>query len=585
MTTQHILLTALGREQRNTVYELHGSTVEEPLAPLALLRLLPQDARPNRVLALCTDGAKQATWETFANGVRRTLDMEAERLDIPDGKTADEIRQIVETAAEKFQEGVDLTLDVTQGLRHFPFVAYALALYLTSLRGIRLRGAYYGMLEGFGRDSKEPRPLVDIRPLLELPEWFHAVRVFRETGSTGPLAGLITRLAVALRSEAQSAGNTRELHKLASDTEKMGDVFQRFSFAYESAMPLELGKAATLLAKSLDGSLPTEVSGRLPLASGLANFVRAALEPLAFSSPPTWKGEWKTQVAIDAEELSRQSTLIDRYFAREQLPLATGLLREWVVSWVMHRWGSGSAWWSRDDRLRAEQQLGALAAASASDLKSRFSEEQRSWAQFWCDLSELRNTLHHHGMRKDSLETAPTTVARIQKFWERLKKGAAELPSLGGGRGTLLITAIGNRPGVLCSALSAATPDRMLAICSERSEPMIDEAAQRAKFNGPTHRILVYDPHGGFDELDRVRLEAAEVLLEADCIVANLTGGTTLMGLIVQQLVEAGSRFSRPYRRFALIDRRPPAEQDAEPWVKSDFCWLDQSHGEDHADD
>jgi hypothetical protein len=101
MTAQHILLTAFGREQRNTVYELHGSTVEEPLAPLALLRLLPQDARPNRVVALCTQGARRATWETFANGVRQTLDMEAERLDIPDGRTADEIRQIVDTEDEQ----------------------------------------------------------------------------------------------------------------------------------------------------------------------------------------------------------------------------------------------------------------------------------------------------------------------------------------------------------------------------------------------------------------------------------------------------------------------------------------------------
>ena len=585
MIGQHILLTALGKEQRNTVYELDQRTVEEPLASLALLRLLPENAKPNRVLALCTVGARQATWETFAKGVRQTLHMEPERLDIPDGRNTDEIRQIVETAASKFPEGVELTLDVTQGLRHFPFVAYALVLYLTSLRGIRLRGAYYGMLEGFDRESQEPRPMVDLRPLLELPEWFHAVRVFRETGSTGPLAGLISPLAVALRSEAQSAGNTRELHKLASDTEKTEGLLKRFSFAYESAMPLELGKAATLLAKSLDGGLPTEVSRRLPLASGLANFVLTAISPLAFSSPPTWKGEWKTQIAIDAHELSRQSTLIDRYFARDQLPLATGLLREWVVSWILHRRGSGSAWWSRDDRLRAEQQLGALAAASASDLKSRLSEEQRGWAQFWCDLSELRNTLHHHGMRKDSLESAPTTVARIQEFWERLKSGAAELPSLGGGRGTLLITVIGNRPGVLYSALSAASPDRMLVICSEQSEPMIDEAAQRARYSGPTRRILVNDPHGGFDELSRVSSEASEFLLEADRVTANLTGGTTLMGLMVQLLVEAGSRFGHPYRRFTLIDRRSPAEQDAEPWVQSEFCWLDQPQGVNHAED
>ena len=114
---------------------------------------------------------------------------------------------------------------------------------------------------------------------------------------------------------------------------------------------------------------------------------------------------------------------------------------------------------------------------------------------------------------------------------------------------------------------------------------MIDEAVQRARFTGTTCRILVNDPHGGFDELVRVRSEAGEFLLEADYIVANLTGGTTLMGLMAQQLVEAGSCFSRPFRRFALIDRRPPAEQDAEPWVQSDFSWLDEPRGVDHADD
>ena len=47
------------------------------------------------------------------------------------------------------------------------------------------------MLKDLHTISKEPRPIVDLRPLLELPEWFHAVAVFRETGSTGPLAGLM----------------------------------------------------------------------------------------------------------------------------------------------------------------------------------------------------------------------------------------------------------------------------------------------------------------------------------------------------------------------------------------------------------
>ena len=303
MTAPHVLLTALGKEQRNTVYELRGRTVEEPLAPLALLRLLPEEAKPSRVLALCTDGARQATWGSFANGVREILHAEAEPVEIPDGRNPNEIRQIVEIAAGKVPEGVELTLDVTQGFRHFPFVAYALALYLTSLRGIRLRGAYYGMLEGFDRESKAPRPIVDLRPLLELPEWFHAVRVFRETGSTGPLAGRISELAAELRREAQSVGNNRELHKLATSAQAIGQGLDQFAFAYEAALPMELGKAAVRLIGFLQ-QLPAAVLRRLPLSSEMTAFVRAQLDPIAFSPPPDcWKGEWKTGVAIDEREL------------------------------------------------------------------------------------------------------------------------------------------------------------------------------------------------------------------------------------------------------------------------------------------
>lgn len=598
MTAQHILLTGLGNRATETVYQFKGSerTANAPLTPLALLRLLPDDARPNRVLALVTEGARKqqenkkpgegdrSTWDIFSEDVSNFLGREAEPIYIPDGRSEDEVRQIIEKAAGKFTDDVELTLDVTQGFRHFPFVFYALALYLTSLRRIRLRGAYYGMLEGFPRDSKEPRPIVDLQPLLELPEWFHAVRVFRETGSTGSLASLLEPMAVELRSEARSAGNAPELHQTASSAAKLRDQLQQVAFAYESAMPLELGKVASLLSNSLD-ELPTTVSSRLPLSNQLAEVIVSALEPLRFSTLPTRKGEWKEKLHVDDEEMTRQARLIEQYFSRDQLPLAIGLLREWVVSWILQRQGNVAHWWSRDERIRAEQRLGALSAALESDLKDTLSEPQGDWAEFWHNLSDVRNTLHHHGMRKQALESAPATVDQIRSFWNRIKVEAVDLPALGGGGGTLLITAIGNRPGVLYSALLTAQPDRVLVLCSERSEPMVDEAASRAEYTQPIKRIVVSDPHGGFDELERVRAEAGEWLLNADRIVANLTGGTTLMGLMVQQLVETGGRLSRPFCRFALIDRRPPGEQDAEPWVQSDHCWIDKPQGETHADD
>jgi hypothetical protein len=363
----------------------------------------------------------------------------------------------------------------------------------------------------------------------------------------------------------------------------MCDGLVQFSFAYESGMPLELGKAASLLAESVR-QLPLAVTNRLPLSDGLAQLLYSELDRIAFASAPGRSGKWKTRVAIDEPELSRQATLIQTYFDRNQLPLAAGLLREWVVSWLLNREGKSTCWWSRTERKPVEQRLGALQAALATGVGALLSVEQREWAEFWKNLSDLRNTMHHHGMREDELVEAPRTLAGIQTFWNRIQNGSTTLPSLGGGSGTLLITSIGNSPGVLYSALLLAQPDRLLVLCSPQSESMIAEATQRAGYAGPSVRIVVNDPYKGFGELPRIRKESEQLLFAADCVIANLTGGTTLMGLMVQQLVEAAGRFSRPSRRFALIDQRTRTEQEEQPWVKSDSHWLDQPAGDDSAD-
>ncbi len=586
MIVQHILLTALGKEQRSTLYELRGRSAEEPLAPLALLRLLPPDAKPNRVLALCTEGAKQATWETFANGVHQTLRIEAERLDIPDGKTADEIRQIIEAAAEKFPEGAELTLDVTQGLRHFPFVAYALALYLTSLRGIRLRGAYYGMLEGFARDSKEPRPIVDLRPLLELPEWFHAVRVFRDTGSTGPLAVLMRGL------RGESVG----------DADTIIASLEKLAFTYEAGLPVELAYVAAQVASSFAKGLPSTATTQIPLASQVSQLLTDSCHALQKGTvtqdmvSAKQETEWKSHIALDDDELRRQANLIDLYFSRNQLPLALGMMREWVVSLLLARTGRGADWldgsWN-GSRSVAERRLGALAALqrdkSGRDASGiALTEEQKKWAIFWNQLADLRNELHHHGMKRKPVRYNPSELQKVKQFWDSLKCLHLTVPEFGGGHGRLLITALGTTPGVLYSALrNAGNVSRCFIVCSEQSQPSISEAASRAGFQDEFKALVISDPHGGYteEEQQRFRAEASRWLLEADEILVNLTGGTTLMGMAVQHLMDRARDLDRPCFRFVLIDRRPPEQQRSEPYLQGEVRWLDQPQGEAHADD
>ena len=104
---------------------------------------------------------------------------------------------------------------------------------------------------------------------------------------------------------------------------------------------------------------------------------------------------------------------------------------------------------------------------------------------------------------------------------------------------------------------------------------MIPDAAKHADFKGHIEQIELTDPLGGFAEIDTVAKRAHGYLLYADKVIANMTGGSTLMGVIVQRLVEDAQKLDRPVKRFALIDRRSQDEQDSDPFVQGDFHWLD----------
>ena len=582
---EHILLTSLGMRAIKTEYEWNGKKATADLTPLALVQLLEKTQLPNHVVAVVTEGAKRETWQPFRAGICRTLKFSPEIVEIPDGNSSDEIRQILESVAKRIPEGADLTLDVTQGFRHFPFVFYALVLYLKSLRGVTIRGAYYGMIEGPPRDAS--KPIIDLQPLLELPEWFHAVQMFRDQGTTKPMAQLLQPLADMLnaetselfRSGAAEAG--RKLSGQAKQIKNSVDSLETYAFAYESALPLELGKASKELIDSIRKSTTIASVGLPPLFAELNEAIATAAEKSAFGKRLKKSGDWKRTVVLDADELERQARMIDIYLDRDQLSLGVGLMREWVTSWAI--WKSGNStdiekWLNREVRLQYERRLGAIGAfARNSAFRDTITPEQREFGGFWNQLGNaLRNVLHHHAMRVESFEERPGFLEDVRNFWNGLRQGKTELPPLGGSRGKLLISPQGTRPGVLFSALKVTHPaDICMVICSSASVDSITDASSHAAFAGSITPIELDDPHGGFDEIAEAVDQVRPHLLEADEVVANMTGGTTLMGIIVQQLVEEAQKLDRPVRRFVLIDRRQPEQQDRDPFVQSDCHWLD----------
>ena len=214
---EHLLLSVLGTYSKPARYTLGGREVEARLAPAALLELLPEENRPDRVLALCTPEAEQ---KQLAVARRCTLGdrFPVEVVQVSAGDTQQDVDTFLEDVVGAVDQGVGLTVDVTHGFRHFSFLTYFAVLYLAALRGVKIRGAYYGMLNPAG-----PSPFLDLRSLLDLPRWVHAVEVLRETGSALPMA----RNLLDGSGGQPARDNARDLGN--------------FSEAYLSALPLELG--------------------------------------------------------------------------------------------------------------------------------------------------------------------------------------------------------------------------------------------------------------------------------------------------------------------------------------------------------
>lgn len=459
-------------------------------------------------------------------------------------------------------------------------------LYLSALRGVQVRGAYYGLLRSASplqphKGAQPPaartlapdalNPFLDLRPLLELPRWLHALETLRETGSTIPLA------------EALRAGPESQ------STRKVAGELCRLSEAYLSGLPLELGRQAGRLLQSLKPLRRLlRDDHRLPLADELAERISDMTTPVALQQSST--NAWKRQITLSADELKRQARVIDNLLQHGNVATALGLMNEWTASWAVWCRDRNADWLDYANVRRSTGNLLRAIAEVAGDpeLRGLLTEDQRALGEFWRELSDLRNAYAHHGMRPQSVVGDPKVAGqleRIRGFWKKTLRACPNYTlSLGVSPGSrVLVSPVGQRPGVLFSALRTCLTNgptegavTCLAICSPDTEKLIPDAVSRAGHTGRIEALCLDDPYGGTTEISGLASAAQRHFIGAQAVFVNVTGGTTLMGLAADALAATARRLARPVRRFGLIDRRPPDQQDADPYKTGEPFWLDE---------
>jgi CRISPR-associated DxTHG motif protein len=354
------------------------------LFPEALARVF----EPEKVIVFVTEKAKNSraseSEPRYVEMLQDKLGDRVEWVDIPEGRSEQELWQIFDRVASTVDEGDTILLDITHAFRSIPLIVFAVAAYLRRTKGVTIAHIVYGAYEA--RDENNRAPIFDLTPLLELLDW------------TGGAEALLKRGDAELIAEKMVTAH-QTLRRMGTDTPEklkpLGQKLRELSQTLHLSRPREVMRIAYDLLPLLEEARTEFDRWAKPFAL-LAGQIRNELEPLAFDQSDT----------LSRENLEKQLGLVEHYLKKGLVVQAVTLAREWVVSYVLLCRGSGD-WLSRSDREEAERALGVAAARLRGEnieLPAWFGQlpHNEELGRLWNELGNLRNDLAHCAMSADA---------------------------------------------------------------------------------------------------------------------------------------------------------------------------------------
>ncbi|MBF0495915.1 MAG: TIGR02221 family CRISPR-associated protein [Deltaproteobacteria bacterium] len=121
---------------------------------------------------------------------KRSLKPSLLTIRIPSGKSEEEIWEIFDVVFKTINHGDEIIFDVTYALRSIPLLAMVVLNYAKVLKGVKIRGIYYGAIEALGtlayvnslETEKRLVPVFDLAAFDSLLDWTLAISQFLEAG-------------------------------------------------------------------------------------------------------------------------------------------------------------------------------------------------------------------------------------------------------------------------------------------------------------------------------------------------------------------------------------------------------------------
>lgn len=382
------LITFLGTSPYARVTYVWGAReCTTNLFPEALAKWLePQEM----LVALTPEARAHPNWADLHQCLAGKVTLSA--LDIPTGRTEQELWHIFEALTSRFGPGDEIAFDITHAFRSLPVLSLLAAAYVQAAKDVRLRHLLYGAYEA--RQGGRA-PVFELTPLLELLQWLAAADLFARSGDARRLATLVREA----HRRPWSSGLIPE-HDLPHHLQGVATCLDDLSQALLLARPREVASTVQDLKRRLAHVEPEASLWARPFAMLLAK-VSATYAP------------------FDRDTLAMQRQLVTWFVERGHVFQAVALAREWLVSWACAHLGK--------DCIAERENVEAILNVASKRRRhpGEFAEEvaalkalpgAKELCSAWSAVAELRNDTAHCGFRKE-----PRTVRAIAS-------SAAELP-------------------------------------------------------------------------------------------------------------------------------------------------------------
>lgn len=233
------IITFLGKNAFKTIYSYKDQSYEGKVFAEALRQFCDYDT----MLVCVTQEAKESAWLVL----EALGDSRIKPIDIPVGRTTEEMWQTFRIITEQVDEGDRVIFDITHGLRSLPFLVFLFAAYLKAAKNVTIDAIYYGAFELGDSKNNIPAPVIDLSEFVSMIDWITATTSFIEVGDGQSLANLL-RSAIPTNVELRDNPATRSIR---DQLIKATEAIEKVSLALSVTRPIETMESASQLEEIL----------------------------------------------------------------------------------------------------------------------------------------------------------------------------------------------------------------------------------------------------------------------------------------------------------------------------------------------